>query len=864
MPPVRPLRSILSVQTTLVLLIPFMVAAVGIAALLYPTIKKDIELHQKQIAITVASRIGSYLEDAKSTVLGIALLKTDGKPDWHNMQQIVDAQIAASESLGVIYALDTNGRVKAVGLKTGTERQRQDLLELDLSRNPLFSQLSGNNSVTWSDSFLSVVGGGLSVALAVSSEDKLAIGEVQIRRLSDFLGQIGELGNEEIFILDRRGNLVADDKGRYTAQQLNLSNLPLVSQGMKTSAIHTGAITLSGRDMVGCYVPIPGIGWSVLVAQPLDTAYRPLRTIMGGIGIGAIIALLIGITLSLRVAHKLAGRFEQLAMHARQITDGSMDVQWPDSSIAEITELTADLQQMADKIGEREQRLSTLMQNIPGMVYRCANDRDWTISFVSEGCLKLTGYEPADLIQSTRISYNDLVHVEDRERIWNEVQHALARREPFTLQYRIVTVTGEVKTVQEHGQGIFAPDGEIVALEGVITDISDQVRLEEQLRHSQKMESIGQLAGGVAHDFNNMLTAIIGSAEIIMMGLDEGHRLLKFADTITKAASKSAELVRKLLLFSRKAPHDMLPVDINQLLGETISMLERSIDKRIEIVTDITAPDAKIIGDAGQLDNAFLNMLLNARDAMPEGGTLRIATRHCHIDEFFARQIGFAVIPGEYIEVTIADTGTGMTPDVLEHIFEPFFTTKDVGKGTGLGLAAAYGTFKEHGGTIRVYSEPEQGSTFKVFLPLGTTAAPPIEAPEVPVAIPNNRTVLLADDEELLRQLGDTMLREMGLNVILACDGKEALEIFAEHCQEIDLVMLDVVMPVVSGRDAFRMMKEINPNIRVLFLSGYTRGNSVEDLMDDPSVIGFVQKPYRREDLAHALSRAFAGNQTES
>lgn len=858
MTPVRPLRSILTLQTIMVLMVPFVVSTIGVAALLYPSIRNDIYLHQQQIAITIVSQIGSYLEDAKSTVRGIAYVKTGGKPNWQQIQQVVDAQMSATESLEVIYALDSTGKVRAVGLKPGQEGQRDDIMGLDISRNPVVSRLSARNPMIWSDSFLSVVGGGLSVAFAASAPDKVVVGEIHIKRLTSFLDHVSELGEEQIFILDRHGNLLADDQGRYTGKQLNLSNLPLVRHGMDSKSIHTGTITIGSQDMVACYAPIPAIGWGVLVGLPQEVAYQSLRTSMGGIAIGAIIAIMLGIMLSRKMARKLAGRFEQLAAHARQIANDRVDVQWPESSIAEIRELTADLRQMADKIGEREQRLSTLMQNIPGMVYRCTSDREWTITFASDGCTTLTGYMPAELLHNSRISYKNLVHADDRERIGNEILDSLARKEPFTLQYRILTASGEVKTVQEHGQGIFDPEGNVVALEGVITDISTQVRLEEQLRHSQKMESIGQLAGGVAHDFNNMLTAILGSAEIITAALPEGDRLRNFATTITNAATKSADLVRKLLLFSRKAPHNMLQIDLHQLLHETLGIFERSIDKRIGIETDFSATPASIVGDSAQLDNAFLNILLNARDAMPDGGTIRIVTRCFKVDDSFARQIGFAVSPGDYIETTIADTGTGIPSEVREHIFEPFFTTKELGKGTGLGLAATYGTITEHGGTIRVYSEPDQGSTFKVYLPLGT--APPVAAAakDFQVHIPQGRTVLLADDEELLRQLGDAMLSELGLKVLLANDGKHALETFAEHCHEIDLVMLDVVMPVISGRDAFKMMKEINPNIRVLFLSGYTRLNSVEDLMSDPSVIGFLQKPYRIDELRLAVSKAFA------
>jgi PAS domain S-box-containing protein len=845
---IRPLRNILILQTALVALLPFVVIAVGIAGWLLPSIREDAEMHQQQIAVAVASRVGSYLESSRLAVRSIGLLPLHENMDWHHLQHFIDAQVAASESLGVIYVAGPDGIVKVVGLLEQSEHQRQDLVGLDLQLNPLFTQVKAKNTIVWSDSFLSAVEGGLSVALAFSANEKIVFGEVRLDRLAKFLGQVGDFGDEQIFVLDRRGNVVADSSGRHTGQQLNVSNLPLVQAGMAGSDAQVGELRLNGVDMVGSYLPIPDVGWSVLVAQPLQLAYRSLWGTLGVIACSLVLALALGIFLSVRMARKLATRFELLAAHARRVADGHEAAGWPQSSILEFQELTADLQRMAETIRHREREQVTLMRNIPGMVYRCANAPHWPMTFVSDGCLQLTGYTADALLQGE--GFAALIHQEDRLRVWREVQEALLQRRPFMLQYRIVTADGTEKWVAEHGQAVLSDDGGLQSLEGIITDISDRVRLEEQLHQAQKMESVGQLAGGIAHDFNNMLTAIIGSTEIIRMELDEKHPLLGVVEIIRKAANKSADLIRKLLVFSRKAPRELHAVDL----------LERSIDKRIDVSCLFSDKPVIISGDAGHLENAFLNLGLNARDAMPNGGTLRIATQLITIDAEIAREMGQALPPGHYVEVVFTDTGAGMSRELQERIFEPFFTTKEVGKGTGLGLAAVYGTIRDHGGTIRVESEPGMGSTFRIYLPV-SQANGIASRPAGRHVVPAGRTVLFVDDEEFLRQVGGAMLSEMGLNVILAGDGREALDLFAVRWQEIDIVMLDMVMPNINGRDVFMVMKDLNPAVRVLFMSGYALDTSVEDLMTDPAVAGFLQKPYRAEDIRQALASALgSGN----
>lgn len=394
----------------------------------------------------------------------------------------------------------------------------------------------------------------------------------------------------------------------------------------------------------------------------------------------------------------------------------------------------------------------------------------------------------------------------------------------------------------------------------VFRDISRQIALEEQLRQSQKMESIGQLAGGVAHDFNNMLGCILGTTELLAEELQEQPRLMNYVQLIQEAAERTAGLTRKLLAFSRKAPIQHVPVDLHLIIDESIAILERSIDRRIEIRRDLFPGTAMIAGDAAQLENCLLNLALNARDAMPDGGVLSISSRVLEADDEGNSMADQAFPDGRYYEISLADTGAGIPAEIQDRIFEPFFTTKETGKGTGLGLSVVYGTVQDHQGSIRFTSGPDRGTEFKLTFPAASeTVLHPTGTEDI--VIPPGKTILLVEDEQILRTLAVTFLEQMQIKVLQASNGSEALTVFRSHASTIDLVILDLIMPVMDGRLTFFALKEIRPDVKVIFISGYSRESDLSGLLLDSCAAGFIQKPFRRRMLRQALADVFsAGN----
>jgi two-component system, cell cycle sensor histidine kinase and response regulator CckA len=388
-------------------------------------------------------------------------------------------------------------------------------------------------------------------------------------------------------------------------------------------------------------------------------------------------------------------------------------------------------------------------------------------------------------------------------------------------------------------------------------DITEQVRLEEQLRQSQKMEAIGKLAGGIAHDFNNILTAIIVSVNEVLRCTPETSPLRSWLTTAETSAKRAAELTSQLLGFSRRTNLRMKSTILRKTLDEALIILKVSLDPRIHIQVSSPVDLWPVMADATQMTSVLVNLCINSRDSMPRGGCLKISLTNEHISDEYARRYVFAR-PGEFICLQVEDTGSGIPADVKERIFEPFFTTKPTGKGTGLGLAMVYGTVKAHGGWIVCDSEVGRGTRFDILLP--RTEHPPEEEqvlpePEKEIEMPTpNGTVLLVDDEPAIRMLAKRVLEMQGHRILLAEDGIDALEQFEELHNEIDLVILDLTMPRLSGQDTYKRMREIDPNVQVLFSSGYS-ADAIEDLAQG---VGFITKPYRPDELTRAVREALA------
>ena len=402
---------------------------------------------------------------------------------------------------------------------------------------------------------------------------------------------------------------------------------------------------------------------------------------------------------------------------------------------------------------------------------------------------------------------------------------------------------------------------EIAGFVFIARDITDRkeaekerIQFQQQLFQTEKLSAIGQLAGGIAHDFNNMIGAIHGFAELIKMKApDKASGIGYYAEMIMQASFRAADLTAKLLAFARKGKFEMVAVDMHVLINEVIIMLERTIDKRITVRTRLEAPSAIVMGDRTQLQNALLNLALNARDFMPDGGDLTFSTILASGEEPILSSHPDEPGKKKYFIVSVSDTGVGMEDHVKKRIFEPFFTTKPAGKGTGLGLASVYGTVTNHGGFIDVQSESGSGARFSMYLPASDTgvSASPHEniAPEKGIG-----KILVIDDEEFIREMASELLKDLGYSVSACNDGEEAVRWYTIHNREIDLVLLDIAMPKMGGYDCFTRLKAINPSVKAIVLSGYSIDGEAQRILDQ-GALAFIQKPFDLQGLTKAIGR---------
>ena len=471
----------------------------------------------------------------------------------------------------------------------------------------------------------------------------------------------------------------------------------------------------------------------------------------------------------------------------------------------------------------------------------------------SDSLAPLFGLTPAQA-PTTHGEFFERIHSDDRRAIEDALERATVERSEVSVEFRAIWPDGSLHWNAGRARVLF-DDGRPVKLLGIGIDIGHQKLLEEQFRQAQKMEAVGQLAGGVAHDFNNLLTAVLGNANLLQEEPDLSGTVRDEITEIVKAAERAAGLTRQLLAFGRKQVMQPTVVDVNALVADMGHMLRRLIGEHIELATAHAPSLARVRADASQLEQVILNLAINARDAMPTGGRLSIETANVELDESFALS-HVAVRPGKYVLLAVSDTGTGMDEETKTHLFEPFFTTKDRTKGTGLGLATVYGIVKQSTGYIWVYSEKGHGSSFKVYLPV----AGHIEHAErtiQPGSRPPRGTemLLVVEDEPSVRHLTKILLEKAGYRVLIAANAQEAAELFQRHGDSIALLITDVVMPGPSGPALLRHLSEQRSGLKVLYMSGYADDAVPAQGALDPDAV-FLQKPFTADRLVHKVREA--------
>jgi len=504
----------------------------------------------------------------------------------------------------------------------------------------------------------------------------------------------------------------------------------------------------------------------------------------------------------------------------------------------------AQRDEIARTLQQSEARLKLIADSIPNQLWSALPEGK--LDYVSQRALDYFG---ASVEQLTNNSWQSLVHPDDWDDCAARWVHSLESGAPYHADLRLRRFDGQYRWHSSLALPQRDAHGAILKWFGSTTDVTDRKRSEEALLQSQKMNAIGQLAGGVAHDFNNQLAVILGLAELLEHQVQDPE-LRECTDGILQAANRCRDLTKNLLAFSRKRQLERVAVDVHALIDETIRLLERSLDKRIKVARQLNAQRAVIRGDPSQLQNALLNLALNARDAMPHGGSITFSTELREGD----------LPEGTYLSVCVSDTGTGMSDEVKSHIFEPFFTTKPVGQGTGMGMASVHGTVESHAGTIHVHSELGRGTAIRIDLPLAElqSARRDSARPRRTSASPVGLRILVVDDESAVGNMLARSLEGAGHHVTVAASGEEALRCYADGGSAFDLVVLDVVMPGLGGAETFKRLRAIRSDAKIVLCSGFGAEGAADALLE-AGARGLLQKPFEQHQLLAAIAATMDG-----
>ena len=684
---------------------------------------------------------------------------------------------------------------------------------------------------------------------------------LNLERLSRIF-QINELSKETSFgIIDNRGRIMFrhPDPEKWIGQDFPHSEIIQIILAQKQGLVK--ARDNYGQQRLYAFLPLggdPDAGF-VFSGIPLQTILAPARQALvlnlTSLGVVTLLALalawLLGFLFVIRRMNVLTDTTKKLAAGDLSARTGFNYGKGQIDQLARAFDEMADTlqkreiqrQQSEEELRQSEEKYRLLVNQVPAVVYK--GYLDWSLDCFDDKIQKITGYSKEDF-NSRRVTWRDLIFPEDIIEAKKRFAEAQESDRFCVNEYRIRKKTGDICWIQVRNQIISDPAGQTDYISGVFFDITDRKLLEDQLLHAQKMEAVGLLAGGIAHDFNNLLSAIMGYSEIMILDLGNDDPLYQCAHEIMKAADQGASLTNKLLAFSRKQILQPRLIDFNVIVSDMDKMLRRLIGEDIDLVTHCAEKLGLVKADPGQIEQILMNLAVNARDAMHSGGKLTIETASVWLDESYAQNHA-EVTPGPYVMLAVTDNGAGMDADKLQHIFEPFFTTKESGKGTGLGLAMVYGIVKQSGGHIWVYSEPGQGTTFKVYFPqseeeLAPAAARPARKPRKPAR--GEETILLVEDDTALKGLISKALQKYGYAVWEAANGDEALAICDKKRGPIHLLLTDVVMPQMGGRELAERLAQLRPEIKVLYMSGYTTNAVVHHGVLDAG-INFIQKPVK-------------------
>ena len=670
----------------------------------------------------------------------------------------------------------------------------------------------------------------ITLRIAPASGDSVTVARVDLR-LNSLISQVANypLDMEQVvYVVEGSGRVLAHSSmdslaPRAALLALDYGDLPLVRQSLAQKTERSAEYSLNGLPYLGNTCLLETAGWVAVAETPKQA-----------------------------VLAKTTRLAWQLVLIDVGLFTVALAVYWIATQ-----QIVSERARTDEALWESGERFRTLFEESNDAVFIV--DLDGAITDVNRTACRMLGCTKDELVHTSISS----LHPKGNLPLAERALAAMGEGKAAIFESLLKKADGSLIDVEASARVTGIQDGMV---QGVFRDITERKQIEDRMRQAEKMQAIGQLAGGIAHDFNNLLMGILGEANMLKLEAEAGSTVADAAAAIEEAAARAAELTSQLLGFARRGKHQVVPVDLHRTIHEAVGLLQRTLGEQVRIELDLRAQRSTVRGDPVQMQQVVMNLAINARDAMPKGGTLTLITTTMDVDSA-SLQSHPTLTPGEYLKVTVTDTGCGIPAEHVPRVFEPFFTTKEQGKGTGMGLATVYGIVENHGGSIAVDSEEEHGTRFTVLLPCAREqeiAKPDVEPPAPPPAIQEGKGhILLVDDEDIVLRSVNRMLTKLGYRATAVSSGAEAIALYEADGACIDLVIIDVGMPEMDGRECFQRIRQLDADAKILLSSGYDLDDEARSLAAE-GVAGFVQKPYRMTELGDAVADVLYGDQPGS
>ena len=851
----RQLKHSLAFNFALAAVIPILLLSIFVLIHLAGDTKLQSEEKTQLFANTVNGQIEIFLHEPLTILENInAMLSANPVRDESMIHRILDLHIKDSDLFESIYLLNPQGTVINTGLSPGRENFHNDFVGINLAHLPFYKNAISTGEATWSDTFLSVFSGKMSITFAVPSGKQMLVGNFNISTLARLIQKLSSGQNIEIALIDRTGNIIVHPDPLIANTQINVSNLSIVQEGFNDNE-HTTSYIFNNIKYIGTVRKIPGPDWLVLVSQNVKDTYHPVSATALFFLVGAFVAILLAILFALIKARKIIRPIDEVTSHSQEIARGNYNVTFSTAPYSEIRQLTQSILGMAQAVQNRESELQMSRKRLQE-IYNTTSEAIFirsiqTLKIVdaNQTMTDLFGYSLEELkeISIGDMSSGDLVYI--KKRALEKIDKVI-REGPQVYEWSYKRSNGESFWAE-----VTLKKAEIDGKQrilGVIRDITERKTLEQQLMQSQKMEAIGTLAGGIAHDFNNILTPIQGYVELARLNLKDPVKVKEDLDEVLQAVQRAKELVQQILTFSRQEAQQNSLTDVVVIVKEALKLLRSSIPTTIEIRQNIDSNCGPVMVNPTQIHQILMNLCTNAYHSMRgKGGILGVTLIPVTITA--SDNPALKNLPqGSYLQLEVSDTGHGMDKATANRILEPYFTTKKKEEGTGLGLSVVHGIIKSLGGEITIHSEVGSGSTFHVYLPMveKNIEKKIIQHREPPPG--GNEGIILVDDEEMILNMQSEILTKLGYRVKTFSNPDDALQFFTSQADSYDLLITDMTTPQITGDILAEKMRKIQPKLPIILCTGFSEIINREKALAQ-GINEFLTKPVELYELARTI-----------